>query len=76
MLLLVLGASQARAGVVRIDITRRNDFITHERLIARVYFALDPNAPANRDIADIAAAPRNAEGLVRLLDPASPGGRA
>ena len=66
-MLLVLCASQATAGVVRIEVSRRDDLITHERLIARVYFALDPNAPANRDITDIAAAPRNAAGMVEYV---------
>ena len=57
-------ASTASAEVVRIDVRRRDDAGTHERIIARVHFAADPRLPANRAIVDLALAPRNADGLV------------
>ena len=60
--LLLLIAGTAAAEVVRIDVRRRDDFGTHERIIGRVYFAIDPSARANRGIADVRLAPRNAAG--------------
>lgn len=57
-------ASTASAEVVRIDVKRRDDAGTHERIIARVHFAADSKLPANRAIVDLALAPRNADGLV------------
>jgi hypothetical protein len=62
--ILVLAATTAWAEVVRIDVRRRDDAGTHERIIARVHFATDPRLPANRAIVDLAHAPRNADGLV------------
>ena len=65
-LLLLLTAAAAAAEVVRIDVRRRDDFGTHERIIGRVHFAIDPAARANRGIADVALAPRNAAGRVEF----------
>jgi Alpha/beta hydrolase domain len=62
----LLLAEVASAEVVRIEIRRRDGSGTHERLIGRVHFAVDPTAPANRGIADLALAPRNASGLVEF----------
>ena len=62
----LLLAGVASAEVVRIEIRRRDDAGTHERLIGRVHFAVDPTAPANRGIADLALAPRNASGMVEF----------
>ena len=62
----LLLAQVASAEVVRIEIRRRDDFGTHERMIGRVYFAVDPKLPANRGIADLDQAPRNAAGLVEF----------
>jgi hypothetical protein len=64
--LLLLIANAAAAEVVRIDVTRRDDAGTHERIIARVHFAIDPTNAANRRIADVDAAPRNAVGRVEF----------
>ena len=58
VLLLVL-AEAALAEVVRIDVRRRDDAGTHERVI-------DPALPANRGIADLDRAPRNADGKVEF----------
>jgi hypothetical protein len=63
--LMVLSQS-ALAEVLRMDIRRRDDFGTHERLIGRVHFAIDPTLPANRGIADIEFAPKNKDGLVEF----------
>src|SRR5687767_5705954 len=64
--LLLLLASRATAEVVRIDVRQRDDFGTHERIIGRVHFAIDPTARANAGIADGALAPRNASGRVEF----------
>jgi len=63
---LLIAAGTASAEVVRIDVQRRDDWGTHERIIGRVHFAIDPRAPANRAIADIDHAPRNREGKVEF----------
>jgi len=64
--LALLVANTVAAEVVRIDVRRRDDAGTHERIIGRVYFAIDPALPANRGIADIDAAPKNAAGKVEF----------
>jgi hypothetical protein len=61
-----LTAATTEAAVVRIEITRRDDYGTHERLIGRVHFAIDPMEAANRGIADVTLAPRNAAGQVEF----------
>src|SRR5207248_4183862 len=65
-LVIVLLARAASAEVVKIDIQRRDDAGTHERLIGRVHFAVDPALPANRGIADLDQVPTNAKGLVEF----------
>jgi hypothetical protein len=62
----LLLATSASAEVVRIEIRRRDTFGNYERLIGRVFFAIDPANPANREIADLRLAPRNANGLVEF----------
>jgi hypothetical protein len=64
--LVLLGGRAASAEVVRVEIQTRVDDGRYERLIGRVYFVVDPTLPANRAIADIALAPRNADGLVEF----------
>lgn len=64
--LLLALANAAAAEVVRIDVQRRDDWGTHERIIGRVHFAVDPTTPANRAIADIDHAPKNASGKVEF----------
>jgi hypothetical protein len=63
---LLLVAQAASAEVVRIDVRSRDDFGTHERVIARVHYAVDPSLPANQGVTDLAAAPRNASGRVEF----------
>ncbi len=64
--LLLLLAPIASAEVVRIEVRSRDDFGTHERVIARVHYAVDPRLPANQSITDLGAAPRNAAGKVEF----------
>jgi hypothetical protein len=63
---LVLLAQTASAEVVRVEIQRREDAGTHQRLTGRVFFEVDPSLPANQAIADIALAPRNGRGRVEF----------
>lgn len=56
----------AFAEVVRVEIRRRDDAGTHERLIGRVYFKIDPKLPANKGIADIDRAPTGKDGMVEF----------
>src|SRR5689334_10342656 len=63
---LVAIAQAASAEVVRIEILRRDDAGTHERLIGRVHFAVDPTLPANRSIADLDLVPTDNKGLVEF----------
>jgi alpha/beta hydrolase family protein len=62
----LLFAQVASAEVVKIEIRRRDDLGTHERLIGRVHFAVDPTLPANRGIADLDLVPTNGKGLVEF----------
>ena len=64
--LLLLLAQVASAEVVRIDVRRRDDAGTYERVIGRVHFAVDPKLAANRGITDIDLAPKNADGRVEF----------
>jgi hypothetical protein len=63
---LLLAPHFVSAEVVRVEIRRRDDMGTHERLIGRVYFAVDPKLQANRNIADIDLAPKNEKGMVEF----------
>ena len=65
-MLLLATVRVASAEVVRIEVLQRDAFGSHNRVIGRVHFAVKPDAPANRGIADIALAPRNANGLVEF----------
>ena len=82
----------ADARVVRVVVDRREGVAggaslggapAYERLAGRVYFAFDPNNPHDRQIVDLARAPRNARGeveawaefaLLRPKDPARASG--
>ena len=70
-----LVVSTASAEVVRIEIDSRTDVAggiryglagSYERIAGTVYFAVDPDNPANRIITDIDLAPRNANGKVEF----------
>src|SRR5881394_3227806 len=65
--------------VTHLEISRRSPFpFDYERIDGKLHFAVDPNNAANRRIADLDLAPRDAEGRVRfwadfvLLQPADP----
>jgi len=64
--LLLLVAQVASAEVVHIDVSRRDDFGTYERVIGRVRFEVDPALPANRAIVDLDKAPTNDAGKVEF----------
>jgi Alpha/beta hydrolase domain len=59
-------AQVAAADVARIEVLRRSDAGSHEAVIARVYYEVDPRLPANQAIADLSMAPRNAQGKVEF----------
>jgi hypothetical protein len=72
---LALAAAPASAEVVRIDVQSRADVAAgqtfgaagaYEKIAGRIFFAVDPALPANRIIADIDNAPRNAAGKVEF----------
>ena len=61
--------------VTRVEITNRQDVLggksfgavgPYEKLVGKVYFAVDPNNQHNKIIADIDKAPRNAHGKVEF----------
>jgi hypothetical protein len=65
----------AVADVVRVEVIQQEQIVDgaafgaagpYERIVGRVYFAVDPRLPANRVISDIDLAPRNAEGRVEF----------
>ncbi len=60
---------------IQLEITDRRPFADgqsfgsvgpYERLTGRIHFAVDPLAPAQRDIVDLDKAPRDADGLVQV----------
>jgi hypothetical protein len=68
-------ATVASAELVRIELRERSDVLDgrawgkagpYERMAGRAFFEVDPDLPANRIIADIALAPRNARGRVEF----------
>jgi hypothetical protein len=88
LLVLCLAAGTVSAEVVRVEIQSRGDVLAgrafglagpYEKLVGKVYFAVDPANAANRIIADIDKAPRSREGKVEfssdlyMLRPKEPG---
>ena len=70
-----LAVSTASAEVVRIEVDSRTGVAggtryglagSYERITGTVYFAVDPDNPANQIITDIDLAPRNADGKVEF----------
>jgi hypothetical protein len=88
-----LASSAADARVVRLRVERREIVLngrafgaagSYEKLVGRVDFGLDPDAPANGAIADLKLAPRNGRGeaessadfyLLKPVDPRRGNGR-
>jgi hypothetical protein len=75
LLLITMLAGIAEARVVRVEITSRADIENgkpfgnagpYEKLTGRVFFAVDPANPHNRQIIDLDKAPRNAQGEVEF----------
>src|SRR5436309_1444453 len=75
ILLLLVAAAPALAEVVRIDVQSRSDLVggqpfgaagPYEKLSGKIFFAVDPAVPANRVVADVDKAPRNAAGKVEF----------
>jgi len=75
ILLLVGFALPVRAEIVRIEVQSRVDLLAgksfgtvgpFEKIAGKIYFAVDPKNSANRIIADIDKAPRNASGKVEF----------
>ena len=74
--LVLLGPfSFVQAAVTQIQIISKSEVLqgkpfgetgSYQSIVARVHFAVDPNASVNRTIADIALAPRNSHGLVEF----------
>jgi hypothetical protein len=56
------------AAVTRVEVAERTDVLdgAYERVVGKVYFAVDPKLSPNRIIADIDLAPRNAAGKVEF----------
>src|SRR5690242_3372802 len=66
--LTLLFSALAQAAVTHVELTGRTDLprFNYERVTGKVYFAVDPKLAANRIIADIGLAPKNAAGLVEF----------
>jgi hypothetical protein len=72
---LALLPGNIRAEVTKVVITSRQDVMNgkswgaagaYEKLTGKIYFAVDPNNPHNKIIADLDKAPRNAQGKVEF----------
>ncbi len=75
LLMSAILVSLAQARVVRVEITSRADIQegkpfgnagAYEKIVGRVYFAVDPANLHNRQIVDLDKAPRNAQGEVEF----------
>src|SRR6202171_2380359 len=75
MFVAALTPATMRAEVTRIEISSKQDILggkafgtvgAYEKLSGKVYFAVDPNNPHNKIIADLDKAPRNAQGKVEF----------
>lgn len=75
LLLFTMFSAASPARVVRVEITSRADLQdgkpfgnsgAYEKIIGRVYFAVDPENPHNKQIVDLDKAPRNAKGEVEF----------
>jgi hypothetical protein len=69
------GPARLRAEVTRVEISSRQDVLAgksfgavgpYEKLVGKVYFAVDPNNPHNKIIADLDKAPRNGQSKVEF----------
>ncbi len=72
---ILLFSGSLLAEVTRFEILERDDFAgglefgevgAYERVFGRVFYELDPDAPANQHVIDLKLAPRNEQGRVEL----------
>jgi hypothetical protein len=72
---LALVPMSLRAEITRVEISSRQDVLggksfgsvgAYEKLAGKIYFAVDPNNPHNKIIADLDKAPRNGQGKVEF----------
>ncbi|HLG97077.1 MAG TPA: alpha/beta hydrolase domain-containing protein [Bryobacteraceae bacterium] len=68
LLALCFAALCAQAAVTRVEITERTDLpiANYEKIVGKVYFAVDPKLPNNQIIRDIGLAPVDSKGLVEF----------
>lgn len=75
LVLILFSAAGANAHVTRVEIISRTDVLdgrsfglagAYEKIVGRVYFAVNPDNLHNRLIVDLAKAPRNAQGEVEF----------
>ena len=73
--LLFLCSLAAQAALVRVEVSERSAILggkafgkagAYERLIGKAYFEVDPASAANKDVVNVALAPRNAKGRVEF----------
>src|SRR5262245_50647788 len=64
--LMLMQTTPLCAELRRIEVQRRDDFGTYERIIGRAFFAVDATLAANARIADINFAPKSTNGLVEV----------
>jgi hypothetical protein len=66
--LVICAAATARAEVTRVRVTSRADiaFAGYEKIVGRVFFAVDPADPRNAIVVDLDKAPRMADGRVEF----------
>ena len=74
-LVVALAPSMVRAEVVRVEVSSKQDVLNgkafgtvgaYEKLVGKIYFAVDPKNPHNTIIADLDKAPKNAQGKVEF----------
>jgi hypothetical protein len=74
-LVVALAPAMVRAEVVRVAIANKQDVLNgkafgavgaYEKLVGKIYFAVDPKNPHNKIIADLDKAPKNAQGKVEF----------
>ena len=74
-LVVALAPAIVRAEVVRVEIANKQDVLNgkafgtvgaYEKLVGKIYFAVDPKNPHNKIIVDLDKAPRNAQGKVEF----------
>lgn len=68
LLALILAAGDAAADVARVQVVKRAEVGSsgYEKIVATVYFVVDPRDPRNRVIADLDRAATNAAGKVEF----------